>query len=51
MFHESDQIFRSLTENSFAVVFIAQNGKFHYINTRAIAYAGYTADELIGQDS
>ncbi len=51
MLRESDQLFRSLTESSFAAVFIVQNGKYRYINTSAIAYAGYTADELIGQDS
>ncbi|MCX5853693.1 MAG: PAS domain S-box protein, partial [Deltaproteobacteria bacterium] len=48
---ESEQLFRSLTENSLAAVFIVQDGKFRYINTSAIAYAGYTAEELIGRDS
>ena len=28
-----------------------QDGKFRFINTSAIAYAGYTAEELIGRDS
>jgi PAS domain S-box-containing protein len=51
MLRESDQLFRSLTENSFAGVFIVQYGKYRYINTSAIAYAGYAAEELIGQDS
>lgn len=51
MLRESDQLFRSLTENSFAAVFIVEDGKYRYINTSAIAYAGYTAEELIGQDS
>jgi len=48
---ESEQLFRSLTEKSFAAAFIVQNGKFRYINTSAIAYAGYTAEELVGKDS
>jgi PAS domain S-box-containing protein len=48
---ESEQLFRSLTEKSFAAAFIVQDGKFRYINTSAIAYAGYTAEELIGKDS
>jgi len=48
---ENEQLFRSLAEKSFAAAFIVQDGKFHYINTSAIAYAGYTAEELIGQDS
>jgi len=46
---ESEQLFRSLTETSFAVAFIAQDGVFRYINASAIAYAGYTAEDLIGQ--
>jgi len=48
---ENEQLFRSLTEKSFAAAFIVQDGKFRYINTSAIAYAGYTAEELIGKDS
>jgi len=48
---ESEQLFRSLTEKSFAAAFIVQDGKFRYINTSAIAYAGYTAEELVGKDS
>jgi PAS domain S-box-containing protein len=48
---ENEQLFRSLTEKSFAAAFIVQDGKFRYINTSAIAYAGYTAEELIGRDS
>ena len=48
---ESEQLFRSLTEKSFAAAFIVQNGKFRYINTSAIAYADYTAEELVGKDS
>ncbi|MGD1152083.1 MAG: PAS domain S-box protein [Syntrophales bacterium] len=48
---ESEQLFRSLTEKSFAAAFIVQDGKFRYINTSAIAYADYTAEELVGKDS
>lgn len=48
---EQEQLFRILTEKSFAAVFIVQDGKFHYINTSAIAYAGYSAEELIGRDA
>jgi len=48
---ESEQLFRSLTETSFAVAFIAQDGVFRYINASAIAYAGYTAEELIGRNA
>jgi PAS domain S-box-containing protein len=48
---ESEELFRNLTERSLAAIFIVQDGKFRYINTSAIAYAGYTAEELIGRDS
>ena len=48
---EGEKLFQSLTENSFAAAFVVQNGKFRYINTSAVAYAGYTAEELIGKDS
>ncbi len=48
---ENEQLFRSLTEKSLAAAFIVQDGRFRYINTSAIAYAGYTAEELIGRDS
>ncbi|MBM4270991.1 MAG: PAS domain S-box protein [Deltaproteobacteria bacterium] len=48
---EREQLFTILTGKSFAAAFIVQDGKFRYINTSAIAYAGYTAEELIGRDS
>jgi PAS domain S-box-containing protein len=48
---EGEKLFQSLTENSFAAAFVVQNGKFRYINTSAVAYAGYTAEDLIGEDS
>jgi len=48
---ESEQLFRGLAEKSLAAAFIVQDGKFLYINTSAIVYAGYTAEELIGRDS
>ena len=48
---EGEMLFQSLTENSFAAAFVVQNGKFRYINTSAVAYAGYTAEDLIGKDS
>ncbi|MGO9139637.1 MAG: PAS domain S-box protein [Syntrophales bacterium] len=48
---EGEKLFQSLTENSFAAAFIVQNGKFRYINTSAVAYAGYAAEDLIGKDS
>ncbi|MCX5846935.1 MAG: PAS domain S-box protein [Deltaproteobacteria bacterium] len=47
----AEELYRILTESSLAAVFIVQDGKFVFINTSAIAYAGYSADELIGHSS
>ncbi|MGO9137270.1 MAG: PAS domain S-box protein [Syntrophales bacterium] len=49
--HESNKMYKTLTESSLAAVFIVQDGKFRFINTSAVAYMGYTAEELIGQKS
>ena len=48
---QAEELYKTLAESSFAAVFIAQDGKFRFINTSAIAYAGYTAEELIGQNA
>jgi diguanylate cyclase (GGDEF)-like protein/PAS domain S-box-containing protein len=47
----AEELYKILTESSIAAVFIVQDGKFVFINTSAIVYAGYTAEELIGQYS
>jgi len=44
-------LYKTLTENSLAGIFIIRDGKFRFINTRAIAHLGYSAEELIGQNS
>ena len=46
-----EELYKILAESSLAAVFIVQGGKFRFINTSAITYAGYTAEELIGRDS
>lgn len=46
-----EELYKTLTENSLAVIFIIHDGKFRFINNSAIAYAGYSAEELVGQDS
>ncbi|MEI8173439.1 MAG: diguanylate cyclase [Deltaproteobacteria bacterium] len=46
-----EELYKTLTEYSLAAVFIIQDGKFCFINTSAIAYAGHSAEELIGQNS
>jgi PAS domain S-box-containing protein len=48
---EAEEIYKTLTENSLASVFIVQDGKYRFINNSAITYTNYTAEELVGQDS
>jgi diguanylate cyclase (GGDEF)-like protein/PAS domain S-box-containing protein len=47
----AEELYKTVTEHSLAAVFIIQKGKFCFINTSAIAYAGHSAEELIGQES
>lgn len=46
---QAEELYKTLAEMSLAAVFIVQDGKFVFINTSAIAYAGYSADEMVGQ--
>ena len=48
---ESEELYKTLAESSLAGVFIAQDGKFRFINNSAIAYAGYSAEELVGRSA
>ena len=50
-YRQAEELYKTLAENSLVAVFIVQDGKFRFINTSAIAYAGYSADELIDQQS
>jgi PAS domain S-box-containing protein len=45
-----EELYKTLAEKSITAVFIVKNGKFHFINTAAISYAGYTPEELIETD-
>jgi len=47
----AEEHYKTLAESSLAAVFIVQDGKFRFINTSAIAYAGYSAKELIGRNA
>jgi len=49
--HESEQLFRTLTEQSLAGTYVVQDGKFRMLNPIAASYAGYTPEELIGRKS
>lgn len=48
---ESEALYRTLAEKSFAGVYVIQNGKFRFINSNAASYAGHEKEELIGRDS
>ena len=48
---EAEELYKVMAESSLGAVFIVQDGKMQFINTSAIAYAGYTAEEVIGQDA
>jgi diguanylate cyclase (GGDEF)-like protein/PAS domain S-box-containing protein len=43
------ELYRILTEQSFAGIYVVQNGKFQYLNKNAAAYAGYAPEDLIGR--
>lgn len=46
---ESERLYRTLAEASFAGVFLVQNGRFKYLNEHAASYVGYKPEELIGR--
>jgi PAS domain S-box-containing protein len=45
---ERDQILNTLTEKSFAGIYLVQDGRFCFLNEKAASYAGYEGDELLG---
>ena len=47
---ETDDKYRTLTENSLTGIFIHQDGKFVFVNKRFADIQGYQPDELIGKD-
>jgi len=47
---QAEELYKTLAEQSIAAVFIVQKGAFRFINAKAISYAGYTPEELIGKD-
>jgi diguanylate cyclase (GGDEF)-like protein/PAS domain S-box-containing protein len=46
---EHQELYRVMTEQSFAGIYILQDGLFRYLNKNASSYAGYTPDELLGR--
>jgi len=48
---ESRQIYKTISEKSFAGIYVVQDGKFRAVNPSAAFCAGYTIEELIGRKS
>jgi len=48
---ESRQIYKMISEKSFAGIYVVQDGKFRTVNPSAAIYAGYTIGELTGKQS
>jgi len=51
MVGERESLYRTLAENSYAGVYVVQNGKFCFFNGKAASYTGYTKGELVGQST
>jgi diguanylate cyclase (GGDEF)-like protein/PAS domain S-box-containing protein len=48
---ESEELYRVLAEKSFAGVYVIQDGKICFVNSKGASYTGYTPEELIGRES
>ena len=46
---KQQDLYQILTEQSFAGIYVVQEGKFRYLNKNAASYADYAPDELIGR--
>ncbi len=46
---QSEEAYRSLAENSLALIAILRDGILLYVNDRALALSGYAREELVGQ--
>lgn len=48
---ESEELYRTLAENSQAGIFVLQDGKIVYMNRASEEYIGYSREELTGTDA
>jgi PAS domain S-box-containing protein len=48
---ESEELYRTISQKSFAGIYVVQDGRFCHVNANAVAFAGYTVGELIGLKS
>jgi diguanylate cyclase (GGDEF)-like protein/PAS domain S-box-containing protein len=47
----SEELYRTMAEKSFAGVYVVQDGKFCFLNSNAVAYSGYSVEELLKKDT
>ena len=48
---QSEDLYKTIADGSYAGVYVVQKGKFVFINHKAAAYAGYTPEEMTGMKS
>ena len=48
---ESEELYKSISQKSFAGIYVVQNGRFCNANANAASYAGYAIEELVGRES
>lgn len=48
---ESEEIYRTISQKSFAGIYVVQDGRFRNVNPNAASYASYTAAEILGMKS
>ena len=48
---ESEELLRTLTEKSFAGLYVVQDGRFRFLNENAACFAGYKPEDLVGKKS
>ncbi len=48
---QTEDLYKTLANSSYAGVYVVEKGFFQFINRNAAAYAGYTAEEMLGMES
>jgi len=48
---ESEEIYRTISQKSFAGIYVVQDGQFRNVNPNAASYAALTAEEILGMKS
>jgi PAS domain S-box-containing protein len=48
---QSEERYKNYVENSFAGVYVVQNGRFVFLNSNAASFVGYKPEELLGRQS